>query len=69
MEPVVQSSLNVFSPIAEGQGDVLTSRNYRYQPSICTVGHERVQRDHLHREGIVAVKKKKQGIRNQRMKR
>lgn len=55
MEPVVQSSLNVFSPIAEGQGDVLTSRNYRYQPSICTVGHERVQRDHLHREGIVAV--------------
>lgn len=47
MQSVVQSPLHIFSPVSKGQGDVLTSRNNRDQPSICTVGHKWIQWDHL----------------------
>ena len=47
MQSVVQSSLHIFSLVGKGEGYVLTPRNHRYQPSISTVGHERVQWDHL----------------------
>lgn len=50
MQSVVQSSLHIFSPVGKGQGNVLTSGNDRHQSSICTVGREWVQWDHLRRE-------------------
>lgn len=60
VQPVVQNSLHIFSPVSEGQGDVLTPRNHWDQSPICTVGREWIQWDHL--EGLMGRGWKRKSI-------